>query len=406
MFNKLKKLNLINRILLFFYKINLLEHRLSELESFIKIDEKDIKLKKFTLHEGNKKKLKGSWKRIENFSGYKRSRGFLSYKGYLFVGFSGGKNSNNGAIKKFKDNKWTDIQLPIKTDEIPHIIVHQKMIWFSSFSILNGASIWCIKNNKPILVKNWKNVEGALPIISFENKLYTSLVPYDKNDNGSPVLSFDGKNWKTIIKDHPYQNFYEFQIYEGKLFGCTMSSFWGGHVVEINTKNNSWKVVGGNGKNNSWTKISDMLRFALFENKLFVVGNLTAPENSNSYPNVWAYNGKKWFRSKKIQNMKAASSTYSFNALTFFENTLIIGCGGRPAGNARVYALNYDEWYQIGGDGINNSWSKNIFKSVNYPMTKKATTEYIYNFCIHDNTIITGFGASPNSGQVWQFVSN
>ena len=27
-------------------------------------------------------------------------------------------------------------------------------------------------------------------------------------------------------------------------FGCTMSSFWGGHVVEINTKNNSWKVVG------------------------------------------------------------------------------------------------------------------------------------------------------------------
>ena len=35
-----------------------------------------------------------------------------------------------------------------------------------------------------------------------------------------------------------------------------------------------------------------MLRLALFENKLFVVGNLPAPENSNSYPNVWAYNGK------------------------------------------------------------------------------------------------------------------
>lgn len=109
---------------------------------------------------------------------------------------------------------------------------------------------------------------------------------------------------------------------------------------------------------------------------------------------------------KKYKTWKQPRVLNSFNALTFFENTLIIGCGGRPAGNARVYALNYDEWYQIGGDRINNSWSKNIFKSVNYPMTKKATTEYIYNFCIHDNTIITGFGASPNSGQVWQFVSN
>ena len=27
-------------------------------------------------------------------------------------------------------------------------------------------------------------------------------------------------------------------------------------------------------------------------------------------------------------------------------------------------------------------------------------------FLTEDNTIITGFGASPNSGQVWQFVSN
>ena len=66
MFNKLKKLNLINRILLFFYRINLLEHRLSELESFIKIDEKDIKLKKFILHEGNKK-IKGKLEKNREF---------------------------------------------------------------------------------------------------------------------------------------------------------------------------------------------------------------------------------------------------------------------------------------------------------------------------------------------------
>ena len=37
-------------------------------------------------------------------------------------------------------------------------------------------------------------------------------------------------------------------------------------------------------------------------------------------------------------------------------------------------------------------------------MSKNANTEYVYNLCEHDGSIIAGFGASANSGQVWELI--
>ena len=59
------------------YRINSLETRLSELESFVSNSisspsHVDI------INFGEKKSLVGNWKRLDNFSRYKRSRGMLS----------------------------------------------------------------------------------------------------------------------------------------------------------------------------------------------------------------------------------------------------------------------------------------------------------------------------------------
>ena len=41
----------------------------------------------------------------------------------------------------------------------------------------------------------------------------------------------------------------------------------------------------------------------------------------------------------------------NFNSSLSFNNILFVGAGGKPAGNATVWALNKNQWHMVGGKG-------------------------------------------------------
>ena len=232
------------KIQLYVYRIQSLENRVSFLESYL-INENDSKKSKtFFINNDDEKKLSGKWSRVDDFKFFKRSRGLFSLDNALYAGFDGGKNK--GALKKYIRNNWHDIKIPDEVDEVPNIIMHKNKIWFSSFSKINGASVWCMNDDKAVLVGNWKNYLGAVALCSYKNKLYTSLTPISKKDTGSPILCHDGSKWEVVIDKHPFWCIYELNVYKGNLYGSTISTdFWGGHLLSLDVINKTWKTIGG-----------------------------------------------------------------------------------------------------------------------------------------------------------------
>ena len=386
------KMRLYNRLRYIFYRVNCLENRLAELENFVG-DSISAPSCADKVSVGETKAIEGNWERLDTFSCYKRSRGILS-AGDLFVGFDGFP----GSLKRY-DGEWHNVFDQSNLSEIPTIIKHGDEIWFGCSSRESGASIWRGDGKRFEQVGSWPEYFGALSLYSFNGLVYCALCPFDKNVSGAPVLAYDGK-WNDIYVDHPYWCVYDMHEHNNKLFGSTMAAkSFGGHVVELSP--DGCKVVGGEGQNGSWNQLSAVLRLFSHGNTLFAIANRTPPI-SNGVPNLWALENGSW---KPLPSLPLQhSKLYSFNALTVFQNKLIIGCGGRPSGLAAVLSLDGDNWSQIGGNGISGSWSPCIFRRMNKPLFPSSTTEYIYQFCHHDGNLIAGFGASKGCGQVWQFT--
>tara|TARA_Y100001970_G_scaffold254238_1_gene329810 strand:+ start:2107 stop:3306 length:1200 start_codon:yes stop_codon:yes gene_type:complete len=392
--------SIFKRVFYLFYRIQDIENRLSEVEDFIDRDNY-FKDKEFNINSDNKNQLKGIWKRIDNFKNYKRIRTMCSHQGILYCGCD--DTPDKGAIQKYVKGKWINISIPEVVDEVVNIAAHAGNIFVCTSSKINGASVWIVNKDKLVKKGNWKNYYAAMGICSFKDKLYVSLVPYSKNEVGGPILSYDGAEWTVILDDHPYFYFYSLTQHNDSLYATSISyGFFGGHLLSIDISNNSYNIsVGYNIKNNK-NKISHLLRTFSHSTGLYVVGNLVLPNTRNLY-SIFKFNNNELQRAPIIKNNYR--NFYSYNAILFYKNKLIIGTGGRPAGNARVLVLDENDWYLIGGDGVFNSWSSKIYKKLNYKMQAKSAAEYVYSLCEHNGKIIAGFGASKGNGQVWEFES-
>lgn len=389
--------SIFKRFIYQFYRIKDIENRLSELEDFIDRDNY-IKEKAFIINSDNKNQLKGIWKRIDNFKNYKRCRTMLSHQGILYCGFDG--FPDKGAIKKYVKDKWINISVPEAIDEVLNIVVHDGKIFVASSSKTNGASVWIINKDKLVKKGNWKNYYAAIGLCSFKDKLYTSLDPFSKNEFGV-ILNFDGAEWNVTLNDHPYYSFYTLIQHNDSLYATTSSyRFFGGHLILIDTSNKSYETLMGYSIKNNKNKISHLLRAVSHATGLYLVGNLALLHSKNIF-SILKFNNNELYRAPVMK--RKYTRFYSYNAILFYKNKLIIGTGGRPAGNARVLVLDENDWYLIGGDGVFNSWSSKIYKMLNYKMQRKSSAEYVYSLCEHNGNIIAGFGAARGNGQVWKF---
>ena len=382
----------LNRLRYIFYRINCLETRLSELEQFVGNSASSPSYAK-TVSIGETKAIVGTWRRLDTFSRYKRSRGMLS-AGDLYVGFEGFP----GSLKRY-DGEWHSVFENSTLTDIPTIIKHGDEIWFGCNSMESGASVWRGDGRRFEQVGSWPEYYGVLALRSYNGSVYCALCPFDKNAAGAPVLAFDGK-WNEVFVGHRYWCVYDMQVHNKKLFGATMTAeSFGGHVIELSS--DGCKVVGGEGQNGSWSQLTAVLRLISHGETLLAIANRT-PAINTAPPNLWALKDGFW---KPLPPLPLQhSKLYSFNAITVFQNKLIIGCGGRPGGRAAVLSLDGGNWSQIGGNGISGSWSPKIFKQMNKPLFPKSPTNYVYQFCHHDGNLIAGFGASMGCGQIWQFT--
>jgi len=294
------------------------------------------------------------------------------------------------------DGDWHELFSRQGITEIVTLCRHNGEIWFGATSLRDGASLWRGDGQHFEMAGQWPRFFSVAALASFDGKLFCSLVPSTKSETAAPVLIFDGQ-WNDVLNDHPYQCIYDLHPHKKHLCGGTVGAGWfGGHVIDIL----SGRVIGGDGNNGSWNHQSTILRLCSLGDTLIATGN-REPAAAGNHSNIWSYAGKAW---KPVPlPPRGFQGLYSFNAVHPFRDHLIVGCGGRPAGQAAILCLSRDGWTQIGGTGLNNSWSPNVYRRMNAPLANGSQSDYVYNFCEHDGALIAGFGASPGCGQVWRF---
>lgn len=391
---KVASISMFQKLKYLLYRFNELESKVTELERYIGLSNSSDFADLFLTIGSNTTSLKGSWERLDNFQNYKRSRGMLSSK-ELYVGLDG--SPAPGALKRF-DGCWHDAFVNQTVDDVATVIKHGQEIWFGGFSKKYGASVWRGDGYSFEKVGHWKGFFGVPSLCSHGGVVFAALAPFSKNQLGAPIMAFDGQ-WCDIYSDHRYLCVYDMQVHNGNLYLATygVDSFVG-HVLEL--KNGRIEVLAGDGRNGSWKFQEDILRLHSHEKFLIAVGNRTPALDGNFY-NIWGLCHDQWSPFPKLP--RPFSNLSSFNAVTVFKNKLVVGCGGRPEGQAAVLVLDNQDWKQIGGRGINGSWSPNIHKKMNKGLAPKSSNDYVYQFCHHNEKLIVGFGACNGCGQVWQF---
>lgn len=147
-------------------------------------------------------------------------------------------------------------------------------------------------------------------------------------------------------------------------------------------------LVGGQGYNNSWTKntyeaIFDMASYG---------GNLYVGLGINSgEAEVWKWNGSTWSQvggdglNSSWTTVGAYEEISSFAAVN---NTLYVGLGN-TANDAEVWSYNGSTWAKIGGDSTNSGWTTNYDR-----VTRLASFQ---------GNLYAGLGSTAGEAEIWKW---
>ena len=345
--------------------------------------------------------LDGAWTRIGNWSDAKRARAFAVYSDALYVGIDGG-HEGRAAIYKQDDDGWrlaggrgSGFR---HGTEVHTAYAYGGLLYCGISSTDQGAQLWRTDGQNWERVGHWQNYFSVSALAAHNGRLIVALVSRDKQDTSAPILAYDGA-WTEVVSGlGPYLCAYHLIDHQGSLYAAMLSHGWpGGHILRIN---GNWELIGGDGRNASWNYLSEATRLCSVGPHLVALFN-RIPATQGAFYNAWAFDGDSW--APLPQFPAETLSLYSFNAMMPYRGHLIVGAGGRPAGRATILALGNDGWQQIGGKGVQNSWSPPRYRRQNEPMTYPSATEYPYRMCEHRGDLIAGFGASIGSAQVWRF---
>lgn len=354
----------------------------------------------------------GYWKLIGgsgtegNWSGemFLKAKAMQVHKSDLYVGLLGSQRGS-AAIWRFNGTQWKRIA---DADIIPGWKQRSYVqVLHSIREILYAGvddEIWSYEG------KAWNRFAGAsgkfpwpssytaYTLTHFNGHLYVGLT-----GDSARVFRFNEGDWEEVSDGLPgnlTQGVYElFAHTDNNLYAAVTNAAGPGQVYRLDGSN--WTLVGG-GTPGSW--ISNGFNYPLcltsYQDRLIVTLNRN-PQIAGQFVSVWANQNEKWAPVGLKGIPEIWSETDNFNACTVFKNRLYVAGGGRPAGNAGVYALTDKmKWRQIGGNGINNSWSAQRERMSGW----RANAEYVYRLVEWRGLLIAGFGDGPDAAQVWAFT--
>ncbi|MEO8691657.1 MAG: LamG-like jellyroll fold domain-containing protein [Candidatus Saccharimonas sp.] len=258
----------------------------------------------------------------------------------------------------------------------------------------NGSSWTKIGGNS--LNGGWTTAQGdSVNTLMFDSgKLYAGT--YDSGGDGL-FYSYDGSSWSQIggayvNKSWGFYGMGSAQVMQaqgGYLYAGTGTATGSAEVFRFD--GNSWQLIGGQGVNNSWVPFTyeSVLSMASYKNKLYV-GLGTTASGATADGEVWQWDGATWQKigGNGLNSSWSQASHYGEIDSLAADNGYLYAGLGAGNGDAEVWRWDGSAWSQIGGDGINGSW----------------TLHYdIYSLAFYGGKLTAGLGKGVGDGEVWQW---
>jgi len=148
----------------------------------------------------------------------------------------------------------------------------------------------------------------------------------------------------------------------------------------------TWTQVAGNDLNNSWSTVGqrDIEAMNILNSNVYVgLGDGTGDAE------VWKWDGTEWRKigGDGVNNSWSVNLFESVFSLINDGTNLYAGLGA-SSGDGEVWRWDGSAWTKVGGDGQNGSWSV-------------STMEGVYSMYIQNNVLYVGTGVGIDDGEVW-----
>lgn len=217
---------------------------------------------------------------------------------------------------------------------------------------------------------SWNSSEATvLSMTVFNGNLYIGL---GSGAYQGDIWQYNGSTW-TLVAGEPASSIggqvngswnvnprgvETMTVYNGQLCaGLGGSGAWG-EVWCWSGSGNWTKIGGGSGVsvNGSWSSSIAVLALASYQDKLYAT-----IQTSGHAASIWEWNGSSWTQVAGADlNGSWSDSTYTWvRTLAVYNGYLYAGTGfsgsSNPTGD--IWRWNGSSWSQVGGDGVNSSWT-------------------------------------------------
>ncbi|MBI4034539.1 hypothetical protein HY380_01420 [Candidatus Saccharibacteria bacterium] len=232
--------------------------------------------------------------------------------------------------------------------------------------------------------------EGVYALTTDGSNLYAGL---GAGIGDAEAWKYNGSSWTKIGGDGlnsswtagVYEQVMALDYYGGNLYAGLGNS---ANDAEVWRWNGSvWTKIGGDSLNSGWTTNFEDVR-SLTNDGTNLYAGLGA---SAGEAEVWKYNGTSWTKigGDTVNTSWDATNYDRVWTMKYFGSTLYAGIGD-STGEAEVWAWNGSTWTKIGGDAVNSSWAD-------------ATYERVGSLAYDGSNVYAGLSTGEGDGEVWKY---
>lgn len=265
--------------------------------------------------------------------------------------------------------------------------IHQRCLLLSFFVVLSSTVASCHQRASPQLAGlqdgdvRWQLVGGlgansswdgdrldanqVRALVLYRDEVYAGLVS-DAFSNGT-VWAFNGTAWRQVAGDGVNQSWpagskrgvYSLVVYGPYLY-AGLGDFPGDAEV-WRFDGVGWMQVGGDGLLSSWPgSIHDAVwSLGVYQGSLYA-GLMTERAGTNKAL-LYRFDGTTWSfvtgENGELGGWRSSGGYIMTYVMATSGSFLFVGLAGRAAGTAEVWRFDGTSFTQIGGDGLNQSWS-------------------------------------------------
>jgi hypothetical protein len=203
---------------------------------------------------------------------------------------------------------------------------------------------------------NW-----SIPVLAwFNSKLYADIGVLNNGDvmhsyNGSVWTREAGQNYNGSWGFNGFTSVQSMATNKGKLY-AGMSNNGGSYPSVYEYDGSTWRIIGSGGLNSGWTSTQGTTSAMVSAGGNLYVG--LSGSNSND-ADIWMWNGSSWSQvgGDGLNSSWSGAGYQRVASMTSKDGVLYAGVGSSVTQNADVWKYQSGSWTRIGGAGVNSGWN-------------------------------------------------